>query len=280
MIPVIPAARSRVISLWYCLAVHGIVVPLGWRKVELITGDVVASAATGDRVSEARAAVASTPAAAMVEMIGSLMLTRSAGQVAAWAPALVQNGCRPTRPARCSGRVTRSGVMTGPHLTRDPDCAHFCGRFACRQLLGRGAWVPWAAHWSGAPRLGLSVAARANDSDGLISPGLITPSSIAWASSASFLGADRPVAAYLARARLMYCRTVFSLIFMRRPTDAFDMPWNHSSSAWRSCSDSWGRAGCWSASIARAWDRVTYGRSAAAASTASTRCSLPSSLDT
>jgi hypothetical protein len=28
----------------------------------------------------------------------------------------------------------------------------------------------------------------------------------------------------LARARLMYCRTVFSLIDMRRPTDAFDMP--------------------------------------------------------
>ena len=37
-------------------------------------------------------------------------------------------------------------------------------------------------------------------------------------------GAVRPVAAYLARARLMYCRTVFSLIDMRRPTDALDMP--------------------------------------------------------
>ena len=114
----------------------------------------------------------------------------------------------------------------------------------------------------------------------MISPGLITPSSIARASSASLLGAVRPVAAYLARARLMYCRTVFSLIPMRRPTDAFDMPWNHSSSACRSCSDSAGRAGCWSASIALACDRVMYGRSAAAASTASTRWSRPSSLDT
>jgi len=52
---------------------------------------------------------------------------------------------------------------------------------------------------------------------------------------------------------------------------AFDMPWNHSSSACRSCSDSAGRAGRWSASIALACDRVTYGRSEAAASTASTR---------
>jgi hypothetical protein len=47
----------------------------------------------------------------------------------------------------------------------------------------------------------------------------------------------------LARARPMYCRTVFSLIDMRRPTDAFDMPWNHRSSACRSCSDSADRAG-------------------------------------
>src|SRR5450755_4044957 len=91
-----------------------------------------------------------------------------------------------------------------------------------------GVWVSRAIHWPGAPRLGWPAAARANDSYGMISPGLITPSSIARASSASLLGAVRPVAAYLARARVMYCRTVFSLIDMRRPTDAFDMPWNHS----------------------------------------------------
>src|ERR1700677_3248300 len=85
-----------------------------------------------------------------------------------------------------------------------------------------GAWVPPAIHRPGASRLGLAGAARANDLYGITSSGLITPSSIARASSASLLGAVRPVAAYLARARLMYCRTVFSLIDMRRPTEAFD----------------------------------------------------------
>ena len=101
------------------------------------------------------------------------------------------------------------------------------------------------------------AAARANDRNGVISPGLITPSSIARVSSASLLDAGRPVAAYFARARLMYCLTVFSLIDMRLPTDAFDMPWNHSSSACCSCCDSTGRLGCWSASMALACDRVT-----------------------
>src|SRR5579871_3258516 len=144
----------------------------------------------------------------------------------------------------------------------------------------RGAWVSQAGYRPGTPKLGLSAAPRANEVYGEISFGLITPSSIARASSASLLGAERPDAAYLARARLMYCRTVFSVIDMRRPTDAFDMPWNHSSSACRSWSDSAGRAGRWSASIALACDRVTYGRSAAAASTASTRWSCPTSLDT
>src|SRR5580704_12419672 len=142
-----------------------------------------------------------------------------------------------------------------------------------------GVGAPGPSYWPGVSRLG-SAAARANDLYGRISPSLITPSSSARVSSASLLGAVRPVAAYLARARLMYCRTVFSLIDMRRPTEAFDMPWNHSSSACRSCADRSGRAGRWSASIALACDRVTYGRSAAAASTASTRWSRPSSLDT
>src|ERR1700722_15102665 len=137
-----------------------------------------------------------------------------------------------------------------------------------------------ASHWPGVPGLGRSAEARANDWYGVISPGEITPSSIARASSASLLGAVRPVAAYLARARLMYCLTVFSLIDMRRPTDAFDMPWNHSSSACCSCCDSAGRSGRSSASMALACERVTYGRSEAAASTASTRWSRPSSLDT
>jgi len=149
-----------------------------------------------------------------------------------------------------------------------------------RKLPVGGTWVSRAVNGPGHPGLGRSAAARANDRYGVISPALITPSSIARASSASLLGAFRPVAAYLARARLMYCLTVFSLIDMRRPTDAFDMPWNHSSSACRSWSDRAGRAGCWSARIALACDRVTYGRSVAAASTASTRWSRPSSLDT
>src|ERR1700761_4717072 len=99
MIPVIPAARSRAISLWYCLAVHGIVVPLGWRKVELITGDAAvtapaASAVSGNSVSEERVAAASTPAAVMVETIGSLMPTRSGRPVAVPGSGPVQNGCR------------------------------------------------------------------------------------------------------------------------------------------------------------------------------------------
>ena len=112
---------SSEISLEYCLAVHGMVVPLGCRKVELITGgaEVAASAVSGERV----AAAASAPAAAMVAMIGSLMLTRSAGQVAPPAPAPVQNGCRarpdsdPGPVSLCSRRVTRSGVMTSPPST-------------------------------------------------------------------------------------------------------------------------------------------------------------------
>src|SRR4029077_676090 len=120
-------------------------------------------------------------------------------------------------------------------------------------------WVSRAVHWPGAPGLGRSASARANDSYGVISPGLITPSSIARASSASLLGAVRPVAAYLARARLMYCLTVFSLIDMRSPTAAFDMPWTPSSGPCRSCCDSAGRAGRWSARIALACDLVTYG---------------------
>src|ERR1700722_12699556 len=103
-----------------------------------------------------------------------------------------------------------------------------------RQGAPGGAWVSRTIHRPGAPSLGRPGPARANDVYGTISPGLITPSSIARARSASLLGAVRPVAAYLARARLMYCRTVFSLIDMRRPTDAFDLPWNHSRSTCRS----------------------------------------------
>src|SRR5882724_686128 len=60
-------------------------------------------------------------------------------------------------------------------------------------------------HWSRTPGLGWPVKARANDRYGRISSALITPSWIARASSASLLGAVRPAAAYLARARLMYC---------------------------------------------------------------------------
>jgi hypothetical protein len=194
-------------------------------------------------------------------------------------------------------RDTRSGVMTAPPSIGDADCAPAGDAMSPRRRAiqpgvglrpicrgskpGGGVWVSRAVNRPGTPRPGWPTSAlRANDWYGMISPGLITPSSIARASSASLLGAVRPVAAYLARARLMYCRTVFSLIDMRRATDSFDMPWNHSSSACRSCCDSAGRAGRSSASIALACDRVTYGRSAAAASTAPTRWSRPSSLDT
>src|ERR1700749_4386070 len=124
--------------------------------------------------------------------------------------------------------------------------------------LGRGAWGAPPGLPGRPPKLG-QRSPRANELYGLISPGETPPSSIARASSASLLGAVRPVAAYLARARLMYCLTVFSLIAMRRPTDALDMPWNHSSSACRSCCDSSGRPGLSSASIALACDLVTYG---------------------
>ena len=60
-----------------------------------------------------------------------------------------------------------------------------------------GGWVPRTSYWPGALRVG-PTAARANDWYGMISPGLITPSSIARVSSASLLGAGRPVAAYFA----------------------------------------------------------------------------------
>jgi hypothetical protein len=103
------------------------------------------------------------------------------------------------------------------------------------------------------------------------SRGVMMPSSMARASRASLLSAGRPRAAYFIRARSMYWRTVFSVMDMRRPTDAFDMPWNHSSRAWRSWLDSDGRPGASSPRNALAWDRVTQGRSAAAARTASTR---------
>src|ERR1700733_12941725 len=109
------------------------------------------------------------------------------------------------------------------------------------QLPG-GVWGPRAIHWPGGPRRGEAATARANDWYGTISPGLITPSSMARARSATLLGAVRPVAAYLAAARLMYCLTVFSLIDMRPPTDAFHIPWNHSSSACCSCCDSVARS--------------------------------------
>ena len=71
------------------------------------------------------------------------------------------------------------------------------------------------------------------------------------------LGAVLPAVAYLARTRLMYWRTVCSLMAMRRATEALDMPWNHSSSAWRSWPESAGRVGRASARIAFACERVT-----------------------
>ena len=81
----------------------------------------------------------------------------------------------------------------------------------------------------------------------------------------------RPSVAYFTRARSMYCRTVFSEIDIRRATEALDMPWNQSSRACRSLPDRAGRPGRGSARIALACERVTQGRSAAAASTASMR---------
>src|SRR6266436_3122820 len=84
---------------------------------------------------------------------------------------------------------------------------------------------------------------RAREVYMVTSPGVMIWSSMARASRASLLGAGLPVAAYFIRARLMYWRTVFSVMDMRRPTEALDMPWNHSSSACRSWADSAGPDG-------------------------------------
>jgi hypothetical protein len=59
------------------------------------------------------------------------------------------------------------------------------------QLTGRLGRPGQVRHWPGAPKLGRLAAARAKDVYGMISPGLITPSSIARASRASLLGAVR-----------------------------------------------------------------------------------------
>ena len=111
-----------------------------------------------------------------------------------------------------------------------------------------------------------------------ISSGRTSPSSIARASNAAFVAAGRPARVYLIRARSTYCLTVCSLICIRRATDAFDIDWNHSSSASRSLSDSIGRSGRGSPTIAPASAGGTYGRSLAAASTVATQCSRPSCL--
>ena len=91
--------------------------------------------------------------------------------------------------------------MTPQRRARQP-------RAGLRPILLGGQLTGWLGRPGsltdpGAPKLGRFAAARANDVYGMISPGLITPSSIARASSASLLGAVRPVAAYFARARLM-----------------------------------------------------------------------------
>ena len=73
MTPVIPAARSSEISLWYCLAVQPMVVPLGWRKAVLITG--AAAVAAPAEVAEVAVSVTgvSTAAAASVTMVGNFI---------------------------------------------------------------------------------------------------------------------------------------------------------------------------------------------------------------
>ena len=73
MIPVMPAVRSSEISLWYCLAVQPMVVPLGWRKAVLITGAAAVAALAAVAASGVRASGASTAAAARVAMVGNLI---------------------------------------------------------------------------------------------------------------------------------------------------------------------------------------------------------------
>lgn len=92
------------------------------------------------------------------------------------------------------------------------------------------------------------------------------------------MAAGLPTRLYLIRARSTYCLTVCSLIRIRRATDALDIDWNHSSSASRSLSDSIGRSGRESPTIAPANAGATYGRSLAASSTVATQCSRPSCL--
>ena len=92
------------------------------------------------------------------------------------------------------------------------------------------------------------------------------------------VAAGRPALAYLIRARWMYCRTVVSAIPIRVATAAFDIDWNHSSSAVRSRSDSAGRSGRSSAAIVPAASGATYGRSEAAARIVATQWSRASCL--
>src|ERR1700760_2465031 len=98
MIPVIPAARSSAISLAYCLAVQLMVVPLGCRRVELITGGAVvaALAVVDDSASGVSVAEASTAVAAMVVTFGNLIVPKSADPVVNPDLTLVQNGCGAT----------------------------------------------------------------------------------------------------------------------------------------------------------------------------------------
>src|SRR5580658_9180233 len=65
MIPVMPTARSRAISRWYCWTVHGIVVLLGCRKVALMTLAREVAADAGGVHSRTGASTAVTAAVAM-----------------------------------------------------------------------------------------------------------------------------------------------------------------------------------------------------------------------
>src|SRR6201992_2205881 len=120
MIPVMPAARSSVISLAYCLAVPPMGGPLGWRKVELITaGAVVAASAAEDHASGVRVAAVSTPTAAMVATFGNLIGPRSAGPVVKPDLAPVQNG----RGATAGGGPGRGPRRARPGRSRPPSRA-------------------------------------------------------------------------------------------------------------------------------------------------------------
>jgi hypothetical protein len=106
------------------------------------------------------------------------------------------SGCHPIG-RHDSAASTGNADCAPAHVLMVPRCpacspVPTCGRFAWCSSRGE-PWVSRAIHWPGAPGLERSASARANDSYGVISPGLITPSSIA---RMALLTAGPPAAAH------------------------------------------------------------------------------------